>query len=143
MTLWNKKEKLANETNLAAYLFTVAKNNCLYRLRILKYNKKLYDSRDLETIKLKANFCALDSLDTSSLTFQEIEKIIKDTLQQLPPQCKNVFNMSRFEDKKYKEIAEELNISVKAVEGHISKALKLFRTNLKDFLPLIAFMFIA
>jgi len=142
MTLWYKKEKLSEDTNLAAYLYTVAKNNCLYRLRNLKYNKRLYDSQNLESIKLESNFYALDSLDTSSLTFQEIEKIIKDTLQQLPPQCRNVFNMSRFENKKYKEIAEELNISVKAVEGHISKALKLFRTNLKDFLPLIAFMFI-
>ncbi len=100
----------------------------------------LYDSPDVLTLELKANLDALDSFDTSALTFHEIEKIIEDTLKQLPPQCGVVFKLSRFEEKKYKEIAKELNISVKAVEGHISKALKLFRTNLKDYLPLVAFL---
>lgn len=142
MTLWDKKGTLADDTNLAAYLFTVAKNNCLYKLRDLKYRKALYDSTELGALELKTNLDALVSLDTSSLTFQEIEEIITNTLQQLPPQCRVVFQLSRFEDKKYKEIAEELNISVKAVEGHISKALKLFRVNLKDYLPLMTFLFI-
>lgn len=142
MTLWDKKETLADDTNLAAYLFTVAKNNCLYKLRDLKYSKKLYDSTALGTLELKANLDALVSLDTSSLTFQEIKHIIDNTLEQLPAQCRVVFQLSRFEDKKYKEIAEELNISVKAVEGHISKALKIFRISLKDYLPLMAFLFI-
>jgi len=59
----------------------------------------------------------------------------------LPPQCKTVFALSRFEQRKNKEIAEELGISVKAVEGHISKALKLFRNSLKDYLPIMAFLF--
>lgn len=142
LTLWDKKASLADNTNLAAYLFTVAKNNCLYKLRDLKYSKKLYDSSDLGILELKANLDALDSLDTSALTFLEIEQIIEDTMKQLPQQCRLVFQLSRFEDKKYKEIAEELNISVKAVEGHISKALKFFRTNLKDYLPIMAFLFI-
>jgi len=140
LTLWDKKAGLSDDTNLAAYLFTVAKNNCLYKLRSLKYSKNLFDSTDIGTLELKANLDALDSFDTSALTFHEIEKIINDTLKELPPQCGFVFKLSRFEDKKYKEIANELNISVKAVEAHISKALKLFRTNLKDYLPLVAFL---
>ncbi|MEO5997841.1 MAG: RNA polymerase sigma-70 factor [Chitinophagaceae bacterium] len=142
LTLWDKRAGLADDTNLAAYLFTVAKNNCLYKLRDLKYNKNLYDSSDVGILELRANLDALDSFDTSALTFHEIEKIIKDTLKQLPPQCGVVFKLSRFEEKKYKEIAKELDISLKAVEGHISKALKLFRANLKDYLPLVAFLFI-
>lgn len=142
MTLWDKKATLTDNTNLAAYLFTVAKNNCLYKLRDLKYRKKLYDSTDIGILELNANLDALVSLDTSLFTFKEIEQIIKNTLEQLPPQCRVVFQLSRFEDKKYKEIAEELNISVKAVEGHISKALKVFRTNLKNYLPLMAFLFV-
>ena len=142
MTLWDKKATLADNTNLAAYLFTVAKNNCLYKLRELKYRKKLYDSTDIEILEMNANLEALVSLDTSSFTFQEIEQIIKNTLEKLTPQCRIVFQLSRFEEKKYKEIAEELNISVKAVEGHISKALKVFRTNLKNYLPLMSFLFV-
>ena len=142
LTLWDKKAKLVDDTNLSGYLYTVAKNNCLTKLRDLKYSKKLYDSTNLGDLELRANFDALSSLDTSSLTFSEIEIIIKETMEQLPPQCRVVFQLSRFDEKKYREIAEELCISVKAVEGHMTKALKLFRTNLKDYLPLVAYLFI-
>ncbi len=142
MVLWDKRSTLTDNTNLSAYLFAVAKNNCLYKLRDVRYRTKMYDSTDFSELEMKVNYDALMSLDTSDLTFSEIEKIIKVTLDQLPPQCRKVFNLSRFGDRKYKEIANELNISTKAVEGHISKALKLFRENLKEFLPLMAFLFI-
>jgi RNA polymerase sigma-70 factor (ECF subfamily) len=142
MVLWDKKSELADNTNLGAYLFTVAKNNCLYKLRDQKYKQKLFDSAEIDESELRANLDALGTLDTSSFTFMEIEKIIENTLDQLPPQCRTVFKMSRFEDKKNREIAEELGISVKAVEGHISKALKLFRITLKDYLPFMAFWFV-
>ena len=59
---------------------------------------------------------------------EEIDKII----QNLPSQCKRVFMLSRFENKKYREIADDLSISQKAVEGHISKALETLRTRLKQ-----------
>ncbi len=142
MALWDKKSELTDDTNLGAYLFTVAKNNCLYKLRDQRYKQKLFESSDVDGTELKANLDALNILDTSSFAFKEIEKIIEETLSQLPPQCRIVFNMSRFDDKKNKEIAEELAISVKAVEGHITKALKLFRTTLKDYLPIMAFLFV-
>jgi len=142
MTLWDKKAELADDTNLGAYLFTVAKNNCLYKLRDQRYKQKLFESSDVDGSELKANLDALSSLDTSSFAFTEIEQIIEETLSQLPPQCRNIFYMSRFDDKKNKEIAEELGISIKAVEGHITKALKLFRTTLKDYLPIVAFLFV-
>lgn len=142
MVLWDKRSTLSDNTNLSAYLFTVAKNNCLYKLRDSRYRLKMFDSSDSGDLEVKANLDALSSLDTSELTFAEIEKIIRVTLEQLPPQCRSAFNLSRFEEKKYKEIADELNISQKAVEGHISKALRLFRKNLKEYLPLMAFLFI-
>jgi RNA polymerase sigma-70 factor (ECF subfamily) len=142
MVLWDKKSKLADNTNLGAYLFTVAKNNCLYKLRDQRYKQKLFDSTDVDEPELKANLDALATLDTSLITFSEIEQIIENTLSQLPPQCRAVFKLSRFEEKKNKEIAEELGITLKGVEGHISKALKLFRISLKDYLPIMAFLFI-
>ena len=142
MVLWDKKSTLADNSNLGAYLFTVAKNNCLYKLRDHRYKQKLFQSSDINEPELKANLDALDTLDTSLFTFMEIEQIIENTLMQLPPQCRTVFNLSRFEEKKNREIAQELGISVKAVEGHISKALKLFRISLKDYLPIMAFLFV-
>jgi RNA polymerase sigma-70 factor, ECF subfamily len=55
----------------------------------------------------------------------------------LPEQCRLVFKLSRFEELKYNEIAEHLQISVKTVENHMGKALKIMREQLKDYLPLI------
>ena len=55
----------------------------------------------------------------------------------MPEQCRTVFQLSRFEDMKYKEIADKLDISIKTVENHMGKALKLLRTKLVEFLPLL------
>ena len=140
MALWNKKDELTVGTNLGAYLFTVAKNNCLYKLREIKYRQRIFDYGQISESELEANYWALESLETTRFNETEIEQIIENTLEQLPPQCRAVFNLSRFEGKKNREIAEELNISVKAVEGHITKALKVFRITLKDYLPFVAIL---
>ncbi len=142
MTLWNKRQELREDTNLGAYLFTVAKNNCLYRLRDHRYRQKLFTSNGLQTIELDLNAEILSSIDSSANIFDEIEQIIKQTMDELPPKCREVFYLSRFKDLKNREIAEALNISEKVVEKHIRRALKSFRVSLNDYLPLMAFLFI-
>lgn len=141
-TLWNKRHELKDDSNLSAYLFTVARNNCLYRLRDQRYRQKLFTINSLDQNELEMNMEVLNELDSSAYTFEEIERIIERTLEELPPQCKKVFILSRFEERKNKEIAEELNISVKVVEKHISKGLKKFKVSLKDYLPFVAYLFI-
>ena len=88
------------------------------------------------------NLDTLNTIDTSVIAFHELEQIIEKTLEELPPQCRRVFELSRFKEMKNREIAEELNISVKTVEGHISKGLKIFKIALKDYLPLVAYLFL-
>lgn len=141
-TLWNKRNELKDGSNLNAYLFTVAKNNCLYKLRDQRYKQRLFTANSLDQNELEMNMEVLNTLDSSAYTFEEIERIIARTLDELPPQCKRVFILSRFEEKKNKEIAEELNISVKVVEKHISRGLKKFKESLKDYLPFVAYLFI-
>ena len=67
----------------------------------------------------------------------ELEERIYKALNKLPEQCRLVFKLSRFEELKYAEIAEQLNISVKTVENQMGKALKIMREQLKDYLPLL------
>lgn len=141
-TLWNKRHELTDNTNFGAYLFTLAKNNCIYRLRDQKYRKKLFTEHPTGRIEVETNIEVLSTIDSSAYTFEEIERIIQNTLDELPPQCRRVFMLSRFEEKKNKEIAEELNISVKVVEKHITKGLKVFKVALKDYLPFVAYLFI-
>ncbi len=140
-TLWNKRFELAENTNLSSYLFTVAKNNCLYKLRARKYRQALFSDQSFDQTELDINTEILSSLDSSVFTFEEINRIIEKTLEELPPQCRKVFILSRFEEMKNREIAEQLHISVKVVEKHISKGLSRFREALKEYLPFVAYLF--
>ncbi len=140
-TLWNKRLELTDNTNFGSYLFTVAKNNSIYRLRDEKYRKSLFADA-VDAIELDTNLGLLATIDSSTCTFDEIERIIQQTLDELPPQCRKVFMMSRFDEKKNREIADELNISVKVVEKHITKGLKIFKSALKDYLPFVTYLFI-
>lgn len=141
LTLWKNRLQLKPETSLNAWLYTVAKNNSLKKIRDEKYRKAIFESVNWSPYEMELNAGALSVLDISDLTFSEIEKIILTTLDSLPPQCRLVFGLRRFDNKKNIEISEELGISVKTVEGHMTKALKAFRTALKDYLHLVAFLF--
>ena len=143
LTLWKKRHDLIDDTNLGAYLFTVAKNSCLYTLRSERYRRKIFPERSFDMVEVDSNITALSIIDSSVYTFDEIEQIIEKTLDELPPQCRRVFVLSRFEEKKNREIAEELDISVKVVEKHISKGIKAFRIALKDYIPFIAYLLIS
>ena len=70
----------------------------------------------------------------------ELELKIKETIDLLPPERRKIFMMSRYEGLKYREIAEELGISVKTVENQMYQALGFMRENLKDYLPLILWL---
>jgi RNA polymerase sigma-70 factor (ECF subfamily) len=73
------------------------------------------------------------------LMLSELEKQINSAINLLPASCRTIFNMSRIDEKKNGEIAEELNISIKTVEANIGKALKVLRINLVDYLVIIMF----
>ncbi len=141
VTLWNKRNQLKDDSNITSYLFTVAKNNALKKLREKKYNQKLF-SNAIDVGELDLNVETLSTVDTSVCAFKDIEQIIQETLASLPPQCRKVFELSRFQEMKNREIAEELNISIKTVEKHISKGIKTFKVALKDYLPLVAYLFV-
>lgn len=72
---------------------------------------------------------------------EELKNKIYEAMNQLPGACKNIFVASRFEGKKYKEIADEFQISIKTVESQMSKALKILREKLVDYLVVIATLF--
>jgi RNA polymerase sigma-70 factor (ECF subfamily) len=67
------------------------------------------------------------------LEYDELYQLLEDTINKLPQQCKKAFVLSRMENKRYHDIAIELGVSVKAIEGHISRALRVLRMKL-DYL---------
>ena len=142
LMLWEKKSILLDDSNLNAWLYTVAKNKAL---KYLRHNEYVTSHVEISLIKQNENTlnaAALDSVDTSEFAFREIEKIIERTLSSMPEQVQAVFNLSRFENLKNKEIAEKLDISEKTVEANITKSLKLLRVALKDYLPLVFYLLV-
>ena len=124
--LWEKlKTDIINSPQ--AMLLTILKNKSLDYLR-LEQNKlnAMSELSELYVRELDIRVSSLEACDPSEIFSEETRK---------------VFKMSRFENKMNKEIAENLGITVKGVEYHISRALKEFRISLKDYLPLFYFFF--
>ncbi len=141
VTLLDKAPTFLNENQLQSYLYTNVKNNCLMFLRHEKVRRKYSEHKITAETSSSLNLEALEKLDTSPIAFLEIEQIINDTLERLPLRCREIFILSRMEGKKNAEVASTFNISEKAVEAQITKALKVFKIALKDYLALLVFMF--
>lgn len=132
--LWENRENLETIVNVKSYLFRATYNSCLNIISRLG-KKQIYQNESW--LKLKE----IEMEERDSLVYAELEKIVNKLIDELPDQCQRVFKMNRFEEKSYKEIAQELNITVKAVEGNISRALQKMRLGLRDYLYLILLMY--
>ncbi len=137
--LWDRRKTFREDTNIQAWMFTVTKNKSLKYINKQKSREKY--SRHLKTRQLDINYKALEGFDTSNFMLEELLNLVETTLNKLSPSCRKVFEMSRFDGMRNQQIADELNLSIKTVEAHISKALKLFHSELKDYLPILYFFF--
>ena len=97
------------------------------------YMKKPGAAEDIVVDIFTDDFSSLERFENDeTLETQELQRLIHEAIFSLPPKCRDVFNKSRMDNLSNKEIAEQMNISVKAVEGHISRALKQIRAYLGD-----------
>src|SRR5574344_1811416 len=122
--LWEKRGVLDIKVSIMAYMFALVKHRCLDYLR----HKNITDEYNKE---LSLKLSALEQLDSSASSEENIEDIRTEAINKLPERCREVFLKSRIEGKKYKEIAEEMNLSVNTVESQMSIALKKLRLELK------------
>lgn len=130
--LWESRDKVMRDNNMTGWMFTVAKNECLsylsHRQIEANYENSVYQR------ELNANYDALSRLEFEKLNQFDIENIIQKTLKRLPKRCRHVFELSRDKNKRNSDIAIECNISVKAVEAHITRALNALRVALKGYI---------
>ncbi|MBN2611736.1 MAG: RNA polymerase sigma-70 factor [Bacteroidales bacterium] len=124
--LWENRKNLEINSSLESYLYTAGKYKALNQLRNLKRQEKIKER--LGHLQQKEE----KSIE-SKIEVTELEQIINDAIDSLPGRCKEIFRLSREEDKSYKEIAKLLNISINTVEGQMSIALKKLRTLLRPF----------
>ncbi len=131
VALWEKWNTLPQDTNYQSYLYTAVRNRCLNLLRDKKNTITIDEVPEHVWSELNTN------LETA-----ELAQAIDLAINSLPEKCREVFELSRLEGLKYSQIADKMNISEKTVEAQITKALKLLRDRLGEFLGLFLFLFL-
>jgi RNA polymerase sigma-70 factor (ECF subfamily) len=116
INLWEKRQSIDPERQVKSYLSTSVRNRCLNYLR----DNKRFDG----TLLTLENLYPVPSTEEHDrLELHELSIQIHNAIAELPEKCREVFQLSRFENMKYQEIASRLEISVKTVETQMSKAL--------------------
>ncbi|MFH6769029.1 RNA polymerase sigma-70 factor [Gaetbulibacter aquiaggeris] len=132
MRIWKQRQKLKDDFGIKSYLYRSVYNEFIDQYRkqkaVLALEKKYIDA--LSTI--------LEEEDENSL--EKLIKLVKQEIENLPPKCKQVFLMSKQEGLTNIEIAEYLNVSIKSVEAHITKAFSILRKSIGDKMNGILFL---
>lgn len=134
-----KKETVTHPNTL---LLVILKNNTLNYLKHQSIRIAAFESISSTIVRdLNYRIITLEACDPEEIFSSEINDIIEKTLNTLPEQTRRIFEMSRYDNLSVKEIAGKLSISTKSVEYHITKSLKVLRIALKEYLPLLSFLF--
>lgn len=126
--LWNGRNDTTIETSVKAYLYQAVKNACLNSIKHIgvKESYKKYNQAEIEYA---------EQTESDNITAGELEERIRRNIESLPTERRKIFMLSRYENLKYKEIADTLGISVKTVENQMGKALAHLRKELAEYLP--------
>ncbi len=129
--LWLDREKVTITTSTKAYLYASVRNRCLNAVKAGSRIRVLNEEVDDQP------------LDDDRTEDEHTERIarVQAAIEALPEERRKVFKLSRYEGLKYHEIAERLGISIKTVENQMGSALKTLRTELKDLMPLLPWLF--
>ncbi|MFC5283543.1 RNA polymerase sigma-70 factor [Pedobacter alpinus] len=127
--IWENKDLYELDKLSPPFLFTMVKNSCISYLRHKKVENEYVNY--LHKNKLLQEY---DTFEEHNLEVKEFKEHIDRVIENLPPRCREVFKLSRFEDKKNREIAENLNISIKTVERQMTIAFNKLRFQLQHFL---------
>lgn len=131
MKLWETRETIEIRS-FRSYFMQCVKNRCIDHLRSLQV-KQRFDNRIPEVDHLV--------MEEDLWTKNELTELLEKAVEDLAPRCREIFWMSRYENLKIAEIAEKLGISKRTVETQISKALKILRVKLVDYLSLFILYF--
>lgn len=120
ISLYKHRDSIEENTSIKAYLYVILKNKITdyYRLEVMQQRYADYIVQHASAEPMSP----LVYVET-----RELEKILKDAIAALPPKCQEVFRLSRESYLSDKEIAAQMGISVKTVEQHKGKALRLLR----------------
>ena len=141
--LWEHRKELEITNSIRAYLMRAVRNRCLNELQSANRRTILHFSSFLtpENLEIIDLLFVEESHPLGCLLEHELEQEITRCIDELPNECRTVFKKSRFEHKKYEEIATELGISINTVKYHIKNALAILQKRLNNYLQLLLLCF--
>lgn len=124
--LWFKHEYININVSLRSYLYKAVRNHALNHLNYIKHREKFQQY---------VGFSTMNNQNTplNRLQEEDIKSRLDKTILTMPDKCREVFELKRFEGLRNRDIAEQLGISLKAVEKHIAKAISLLKDTLHDY----------
>lgn len=141
--VWESLQNGTSIDSLPAYTLGMIKFKCMNYLRHEQIKWRADDElKEFYTRQNEMNLFSLSTLEPSDFYSRELEHSLKKVLEEFSDQTRKVFILSRYDQLSNKEIASRLGISVKGVEFHISKALKLLRERLRDYLIVLLIFFL-
>ncbi|ADV44435.1 RNA polymerase sigma-70 factor [Bacteroides helcogenes] len=142
MYYWEKQDSLPGDVNVPAYILVIIKHKCLNYLQHLEVREAASERmKKYAEWELKTRLATLQACDPDELFSAEAQAIVDRTLAGMPKQTREIFIMSRYQNKSYKEIAALTGMTPKGVQFHINKVLQELRVNLKDYLPLFIYLY--
>lgn len=133
--IWETRTSFSFE-NPEAFVYQMVRNASLNYIRHLKVVDNLKSRVKDQYLGEELYYIDMVGDEPYILIEKELQEKIFDVMNSLPDKCLAVFRMSRIEGLKNREIADQLEISIKSVEKHISKAMQIYRDNFADYLPL-------
>ena len=137
---WENRGKLPADTNIPAYILVSLKNKCLTHLTHLRKRQEVIDNIKNQ-YQWELDF-KITSCNPQEIFSKEVHRLVNDAIRSLPEKTREIFLLSRMESLTNREISERLDISIKTVEFHVSKALKVLRIALKDYLLVFFYFFV-
>ncbi len=136
---WEKRETLLFGGTLRSYLVRAVRNRCINYLQLEQVRKE----RRLSEYESLVSEAVSDVYPTAELLGRELEALIGQSIGKLAPECRRVFELSRFGELSHAEISGHLNISVNTVKYHIKNALSRLREDLSDYISLLILFFLS
>lgn len=132
--VWEHRTELQEHTNIPALLLTAIKNRSLNYLQHLEVRMNAEQQISaLQQKEIALRISTLEACDPDKLFCDEIQSLVHKAIDELPDTSRQVFMLSRMRNLSNKEIAAQMDISIKTVEFHITRSLKLLRSTLKDY----------
>lgn len=125
---WREREKIQLFHSVKSYLYGAIRNQSLQYCEHLKVRERYREAMQSEPVHNSS------SNPQEQIEYKELQALINKTLRKLPERRHRIFYLHRIEGKKYAEIASQLSLSIKTVEAEMTKALKVLREEIENFI---------